>query len=46
VASAKPVFTELPPEIKEAPKDPVELLETNPQDVHETIADPTLSPQL
>lgn len=46
VANAKPVFNELPPETKEPPKDPAELLEADPQDVHETIADPTLSPQL
>jgi len=46
VANAKPVFNELPPEIKEEPKNPTELLEADPQNVHETIADPTLSPQL
>jgi hypothetical protein len=47
IANAKPVFTSLPPEVKEEPaKDPAALLETDPQDVHETIADPTVSPQL
>jgi hypothetical protein len=46
VASAKPVFTAMPEEIKEEPKNPEELLEADPQNAHETIADPTLSPQL
>lgn len=47
VANAKPVFVELPPEAKEeAPKDPAALLETDPQNVQETIQDPSISPQL
>jgi hypothetical protein len=47
VANAKPVFTEMPPEAREeAPKDPTQLLEANPENVQETIPDPTVSPQL
>jgi hypothetical protein len=46
VAKAQPVFVEMPPEVKQEPKDPTQLLEADPQNAHETIADPTLSPQL
>jgi hypothetical protein len=47
VNNAKPVFVEMPPEVKEEPKDSKEITpETAPENVHETIADPTLSPQL
>jgi hypothetical protein len=47
VANAKPVFTELPPEAKEeVAKDPTQLLEADPQNVQETIQDPSISPQL
>lgn len=44
VAAAAPVFNEMPTETKEEPKSDVEP--QAPENVHETITDPTLSPQL
>lgn len=41
---AAPVFIEMPPETKEAPK--ADIPPEAPENVHETITDPTLSPQL
>lgn len=49
VANAKPVFTEMPAEVKEEPKaviDPQDPAAAAAENVHEPIADPTLSPQL
>lgn len=44
ISAAAPVFQEIPEVMKEAPKTDIEP--EAPENVHETIADPTLSPQL
>lgn len=44
ISVAAPVFIEMPPETKEAPK--ADIPPEAPENVHETITDPTLSPQL
>lgn len=44
IAATKPVFVEMPPEMKEEPKTSLEL--EAPENVHENIADPALAPQL